>query len=617
VNLSRPRATSLLGGHATAAHRWQGFAFLGSAAVVVAALYWMRAVFVPIAVAILFTFLLSPLVSGLQRRGVHRVAAVLVVVLLTLAVVGALGWALTRQLGAFADELPRYSTHLRQKIADLRGIGRGGPVEKLQRTVEVMVGEMQKGQDGRVTAPMPVTLATPMLSHLPTLLEAVATSGVVLVLVIFMLLERSELRDRVIRIFGYRQLTATTRALDEASVRISRYLIMQSSINGSFGVAIGLGLLVIGLPYAVLCGVLAGVLRFIPYVGTWVAFILTLALSLAVFPGWTRPAMVVALFLALELLAYLMLEPWLFSHSSGVSSVALLVAITFWTWAWGPVGLLLATPLTVCLLVLGKHLPPLGFFDLLLRDEPVLDENVRYYQRLLARNRDEAAEVAEAYVAARGAGPVYDEVLLPAIYYAKQDRDRDRLSEEDADFVVQATREIMDGVEADTARADAQAASAGAGARQAAVALGFPASDDGDVLALGMVRHGLDPVHLELRTLGILLASEVVAHVDAERPSLVCIASVAPGGLSQARHLCKRLRSSFPDLPLIVGRYGLHRELSTDRDSLVAAGATAVTTTIQETQQALMGRALPRSTSAADSAEPVAPSAEYLAPSPG
>jgi predicted PurR-regulated permease PerM len=619
VSLPRPPAAFSPGpGRATGAHHLQAFAFLGSAAVVVAGVYWMRAVLVPIAVAILVTFLLSPLVSGLERRGIHRVAAVLVVVLLTLAIVGGLGWVLTRQLGAFADELPRYSTHLRQKITDLRGIGRGGAVEKVQRTVEAMVGEMQKGQGGRATPnPVPVTLTTsPVLSHLPTLLEAVTTTGVVLVLVIFMLLERAELHDRVIRLFGYRQLTVTTRALDEASVRISRYLVMQSSINGSFGLAIGLGLLLIGLPYAVLCGVLAAALRFIPYVGTWMAFILTLALSLAVFPGWTWPAMVVALFVGLELLAYLVFEPWLFSQSAGVSSVALLVAITFWTWAWGPVGLLLATPMTVCLLVLGKYLPPLGFFDLLLRGEPVLDENVRYYQRLLARNRDEAADVVEAYIAAGDRGRVYDEVLLPAIYYAKQSRDRDQLSEEDVDFVVQATREIMAELDADTAPTGAESAASGGGSRQPAVALGFPACDDGDALALAMVRHGLDPTHLELRTPGPLLAAEVVAHVEAERPPVVCIGSVAHGGLSQARHLCKRLRFRFPDLPLIVGRYGFHRELAADRDSLVAAGATAVPTTIEETQQALMAWTLPPRR-AADRAGPEASRAGYLAPAPG
>ena len=254
----------------------------------------------------------------------------------------------------------------------------------------------------------------------------------------------------------------------------------------------GVGLLLIGMPYAVLCGTLAALLRFIPYLGTWVAFILTLALSLAVFSGWTRPVMVVALFLTLELLAYVVFEPWLFSQSSGVSSVALLVAITFWTWAWGPVGLLLATPMTVCLLVLGRHLPPLGFFDLLLREEPVLDDNVRYYQRLLARDPDDAAEVIETHIAAHGPSSVYDEILLPAIHYAKHDRDRERLTDADVDLAMQGTREIVDGLDADIAAAAGEPPR-GPRPSPPTVALGFPTRDEGDVLALVMVRGALIP----------------------------------------------------------------------------------------------------------------------------
>ena len=622
--MARPGFASLpdLPARAARPHDLRTFAFLGSAAVVLAGLYWMRAVLVPIALAILLTFLLSPLVAGLQRRGVHRVAATLVVVLLTLTVLGGLGWVLTRQLAAFAHELPRYGTHLRAKIADLRGMGKGGSVEKVQQTVEAVVGEIQKGGGGPA-APGPVAVtvtSSPVLAHLPTLLEALATAGVVLVLVIFMLLERVDLRDRVIRLFGYRQLTATTRALDEASLRISRYLLMQSTINGSFGLAVGVGLVLIGLPYAVLCGALAALLRFIPYLGTWVAFILTLTLSLAVFPGWTRPVMIVALFVTLELLAYLVFEPWLFSQSAGVSSVALLVAITFWTWAWGPLGLLLATPMTVCLLVLGKYLPPLAFFDLLLREEPVLDDNVRYYQRLLARNRDDAAEVVETHIAAHGPGSVYDEILLPAVYYAKHDRDRERLTDVDVDLVVQGTREIVDGLEADIATAGAGEAASRATSRPPAVALGFPARDEGDALALVMVRQALDPTGLELRIPGPLLAAEVVAQVEAARPCVVCIGSVGPGGLSQPRHLCKRLRARFPDLPIIVGRYGRHGELPAERDVLLAAGATTVPTTIQETQHALMEWAFPRPASAAVGAEAAGaelPASECLARSPG
>ena len=416
-------------------------------ALVVAGLYWLQAVLIPLALAVLLTFLLSPVVSTLQRRGLGRVPAVLVSVVLALSILGGIGWTLTRQLVTLADELPRYSLNIHQRIADLRGVSKGGSVEKVQKTVEDVVGEIQKTDKLDVTRqkPIAVVLEPPsILAHLPTLLQALASAGVVTVLMIFMLLERRELRDRVILLIGYRRMTATTRALDEAGARIGRYLLMQSIINGSFGVAVGLGLFLIGVPYAVIWGSLAAALRFIPYVGTFVSALLPLALSLAVFPGWLQPALVVGLFLVLDLVTIMVMEPWLYGQSAGISQVALLIAVIFWAWLWGPAGLLLATPLTVCLIVLGKHLPALGFIVVLMGDRPVIEAKARYYQRLLARDQDEAADIVEAYVNADGRESVYDAVLLPALFYAKQDRDRGLLSENDAQFVGQATREILD-----------------------------------------------------------------------------------------------------------------------------------------------------------------------------
>ena len=420
----------------------------GIIALVVAGLYWLQAVLIPLALAVLLTFLLSPVVSTLQRRGLGRVPSVLVTVLLALSILGGIGWTLTRQVVTLADDLPRYSLNIRHRIADLRGASKGSSVEKVQKAVEDVVGEIQKTGTPSVTPqkpPLAVVLeSSSILVHLPNLLHALAGAGVVTVLVIFMLLERLELRDRVILLIGYRRMTATTRALDEAGARISRYLLMQSIVNGSFGVAVGLGLFLIGVPYAVTWGSLAAALRFIPYLGAFVALLLPLAISLAVFPGWLEPALVVGLFLVLELITGSGLEPWLYGQSAGVSQVALLIALTFWAWLWGPVGLLMATPLTVCLIVLGKHLPALGFLVVLMGDRPVIEAKARYYQRLLARDQDEASDIVEAYVSTDGRESVYDTVLLPALYYAKQDRDRGLLSEGDAQFVGQATREILD-----------------------------------------------------------------------------------------------------------------------------------------------------------------------------
>jgi predicted PurR-regulated permease PerM len=566
----------------------------GIIALVVAGLYWLQAVLIPLALAVLLTFLLSPVVGALQRRGLGRVPSVLVTVLLALSILGAIGWTLTRQLVTLADELPRYSLNIHHRIADLRGASQGGSMEKVQKAVEDVVGEIQK--TGKVGGPGPKPLAVVLepqsiFAHLPTLLQALASAGVVTVLMIFMLLERRELRDRVILLIGYRRMTATTKALDEAGVRISRYLLVQSLINGSFGVAVGLGLFLIGVPHAVTWGCLAAALRFIPYLGAFVALLLPLAVSLAVFPGWLQPALVVGLILVLELITGWVMEPWLYGQSAGVSPVALLIALTFWTWLWGPVGLLMATPLTVCLIVLGKHLPALRGIVVLMGDRPVIEAKARYYQRLLARDQDEAINIVEAYVSTDGRESVYDAVLLPALYYAKQDRDRGLLSEGDAQFVGQATRDILDVLAHDApgpSEKDTGDGSVSDPAGPPVRILGCPARDEADAVALEMVQHLLDPARYRIEVSGTgMLTAEVIARVDLDRPALLCIGAVAPGGLSQARHLCKRLRSQYPELKIVVGRWGLHDAKDTDRQHLLAAGADYVETTVLDTQRTL------------------------------
>ena len=563
----------------------------GIIALVVAGLYWLQAVLIPLALAVLLTFLLSPVVSTLRRRGLGRVPSVLVTALLALSILGGIGWTLTRQVVTLADDLPRYSLNIRQRIADLRGASKGGSVEKVQKAVADVVGEIQKTSTPSATPRKPLAVvleSSSILVHLPNLLHALAGAGVVTVLVIFMLLERLELRDRVILLIGYRRMTATTSALDEAGARISRYLLMQSLINGSFGVAVGLGLFLIGVPYAATWGSLAAALRFIPYLGAFVALLLPLAISLAVFPGWLQPALVVGLFVVLELITGSVLEPWLYGQSAGVSQVALLIALTFWAWLWGPVGLLMATPLTVCLIVLGKHLPALGFLVVLMGDRPVIEAKARYYQRLLARDQGEASDIVEAYVNTDGRESVYDTVLLPALYYAKQDYDRGLLSEGDAQFVGDATREILD-VLAHNAPAPAERDPGDQSSTDIPVRIvGCPARDEADVLGLEMVRHLLDPAwcRMEVSRTGTSVA-EMLAWVDLHGPAIVCIGTVAPGGLSQARHLCKRLRSQWPKLKIVVGRWGLHDEMDADCQQLLAAGADHVERTVLDTKRTL------------------------------
>ena len=582
-------------------HKPHLFYALASFILVIACLYWGRVVLIPVALAILLTFLLNPVVNMLQRFGLGRTPPVILIVVLAFGILGGIGWAVTGQLTTLANELPQYTSNLKHKIADLRGAGQGGIIEKLQRTVEEILDELHKTDSRRQVSPLapdgekPVLVAVQAPSvfwRLPTLLEPLANAGLVLVLVIFMLLKHADLRNRLIALAGYGQMTLATKALDEAGQRISRYLLMQSLVNGSFGVAVSLGLFLIGVPYAVLWGFLAAALRFIPYVGPAVSALLPIALSLAVFPGWLQPLMVVGLILLLELASNMVMEPLLYGQSAGVSAVALLVAIAFWTWLWGPVGLLLATPLTVCLGVLGKYVPQLQFIGLLMGDESPLQTHSSYYQRLIAKDDDEAAELVDEYLQTHTLNEVYDDLLLPALTSAKRDCAKGALTDEDVQFVVQATRAIVE----DLGVRQSQAATLPVDPTKPLVGevrvatsppiriLGCPARDTVDELALQMFRQLLNPTRLALEIVSPeILTAEVLSVVEQQGVGLICIAALPPGASAPTRYLCKRLRIRFPALKIVVGRWGFIGNIQEDRTRLLSAGANEVSMTLRDT----------------------------------
>jgi predicted PurR-regulated permease PerM len=566
---------------------------------IIATLYWAQTVFVPIAVSILLTFLLSPVADSLERLGLGRVLSVMLIVIVAFSFLAAVGWVVTLQLTGVANEIPTYRKNIQQKIADIRGAGKGGALEKVQKTAEEVKKELEKkdepvkvqpkarevvvqGEQSSTFWPIPLDIA-PMF-------ERLASGGLAIALVIFMLIQREDLRNRLIRLVGYGRLTTTTRALEEASQRISRYLLMQSIINTSFGIAVGIALYLIGLPYALLWGFLAAVLRFIPYVGPWVAAIMPSALSMIVFEGWMETALVVAVFVVLELLNNMVLEPLLYGESAGVSEVGLLVAVAFWTWLWGPVGLIVATPLTVCVVVLSKYVPQLDFISVLMSDEPVMQSNVSYYQRLLAGDQDEAEEIVEEYLKTHPMEQIYDDVLVPALNDVKRDFEFGKLEEGNQQFVFRATRNILEELnsskpkasENPTASAEATTIVADDSAASPNVRIvGCPVRDEADELALLMCRQLLAPTRYEMEVLADeALTSEVVDQVAKKRPALICIVSMPPGGLAQTRYLCKRLRVRFPDTRILVGRLGT--QTADHRDVLLAAGADKVATTMIE-----------------------------------
>ena len=368
------------------------------------------------------------------------------------------------------------------------------------------------------------TTGSSLVSYVPSFLEFLADAGLVLVLLLFMLIAYGDLRDRLFRLIGYGRLTVTTKALDEAGQRISRALRMQAMVNGTYGCAVGLGLFCLGLPYALMWGLFAAMLRFIPYIGPAVGALLPIALSMAVFPGWVKPFLVGGLFVLLEIVTNMLLEPLLYGRGAGVSQVAILMSIAFWTWLWGPVGLLLATPLTVCLGVLGKYVPHLAFLDVLLSDEPVTELN-RYYQRLVARDQDGAMEIVEDLLETQTLGDVYDAVLLPALYYAEQDQRRNTLTDEEAHFIYQATRELVDNLGASQAATSAAEVPVVPEEDTAAVLppqvriLACPAHDEADEVALQMFQHVLDPRRFAVEfTRTTLLTAEVLSLVEQTSP---------------------------------------------------------------------------------------------------
>ena len=377
---------------------------LGGIVLATATLYWAQKILIPLALAVLLAFVLNPVVAFVQRRGLPRVPSVILIACLSFLLLAGIGFGLTLQLKQLAAELPTYKKNVAQKVADLRGDGprtNGWRILVLKEPPEAT----RPGQDQQGSPEEPLAVRVQPASAFtfdrvaaPTA-EFLATAGLVVVLVVFMLIQREELRNRLIQLIGQGRLIHTTRAFEEAARSLSRFLLMQFVVNAGFGLVLGLGLFFLGMPYPLLWGILAATLRFVPYVGTWLAVGLILLFSVAVTPTWTLPLLVLAFVVVLELSTAYVVEPLLFGHSTGVSPIALVVAAAFWTWLWGPIGLVLSTPLTACLVVLGRYVPRLEFLGVLLGAKSVMDPEFTYYQRLLARDQDEATDVVNAVLA--------------------------------------------------------------------------------------------------------------------------------------------------------------------------------------------------------------------------
>jgi predicted PurR-regulated permease PerM len=420
------------------------------AALFIAALYFGREIFVPIALAILLSFVLAPLVGLLQRARVPRAFSVVSVVVLAFMVIFGLGTLIANQLSQLAGDLPVYQSTMREKIKSVRGAtASSGTLERAADMLQELSRELDKPKDDKSVRgsahrlgdpagvkPVPVEVRQPdpgalenLRSLIAPLLNPLATTGIIIIFVIFILIQREDLRNRLIRLAGSHDLQRTTAALDDAATRLSRLFLAQLLINATFGVIIGAGLSVIGVPSAILWGILAAVLRFVPYIGSAISAAFPLALAAAVDPGWSMLAWTVALFLGVGPVVSQGIEPLVYGQSTGLSPVAIVVSATFWTALWGPIGLVLATPLTVCLVVLGRHVERLEFLDVIFGDRPALSPSEMFYQRMLAGDPTEAAGKAEEFLKEKSLSSYFDEVALKGLLLAQADAKRGALDQ--------------------------------------------------------------------------------------------------------------------------------------------------------------------------------------------
>jgi predicted PurR-regulated permease PerM len=560
---------------------------LVAAVVVITALYFARVMLVPLALAVLFTFVLAPLVSVLERIRIPRFLAIFLVVGITVSGLGVMGWTVGNQLIDVTNQLPSYKTNIKEKIDAIHNPKN----RRLDKAADAMKelgkeitdnppvpnepGTLPKNSSGgkntqQQPKAVPVQVFQPASNPMESLNSVITPLGsavIVLVLTIFMLAGREDLRNRFIGLVGLGHLNLMTQALDDAGSRVSRYLLLQLVINACFGVVIGLGLYFIGIPNSMLWGVVAALLRFLPYVGSPLSAVLPILLSLAIFPTWTGPVATIGLYLIVEMLVGNFLEPLIYGAHTGISSFAILFAAIFWTLIWGPIGLLLSTPLTVCLVVLGRHVPALHFLNIMLGDQPVLLPEAHYYQRLLASDQVEAKQVLEEYLKTNSLEDLYDSVLIPALALAEQDRHHDDLDEITEQFICKSTKELLDEL-GDKSREPATAEMGKAHSDLAALSdpkirvpppshvtsvVCIPARDEADEIVGIMLSQLLERAGYRAQAVSIGTTAEMLSQVKEAAPDIVCISALPPFALLHARDLYKRVRSNVPNVKIIVG----------------------------------------------------------------
>ncbi len=587
--------------------------------VTVAVLYFARDVVMPLALALLLSFALGPLVLALRRWHFGRVPSVAAAVSLAFVLIFGIGALIGGQLAQLAQDLPLYSYNMTEKVQSLRQAALGsstfGPLSGMLKRLGSEISKQTVTPDnsalGQKTAPLPAAQepqavpveirqspSTPLeviQAILGPLLHPLATAGIVVIFVVFFLLQREDLRDRFIRLAGPRDLNRTTQALDDGARRLSHYLLMQSGINACFGLLIGTGLWLIGVPNPVLWGILAMLLRFVPYIGPVIAAVFPAAVSFAVDPGWSMLFWTLGLFLVVEPIVGQVVEPILYGKSTGLSPVAVILAAAFWTWIWGPVGLLVSTPLTLCLVVLGRHVERLKFLSIVLGDQPALTPEESFYQRMLADDSDEALLQAEQFLKTAPLADYYDQVAIKGLALAQLDVNRGTLKHERRVELKEAVDEIIEDLSdrIDTPPPASQEGNA------TPVQPPTPPPDDlapgwreNAVLCIagrGLLDQAVASMLAQLlKKQGIgarVIASNAVSvgnimQLDVTGVQMACLSYLEAGGLTSARFLVRRLRRRLPHGKILVGFWRLNDEQVKSRAALQETGADLIVTSL-------------------------------------
>ena len=557
-------------------------AVLVSAAVIIAGLYYGRDILIPLAVAFLITFALNPPVTWLVRHSLPRMLATSLVMAVVVCTLAGLGIVLGAQVRSIAVELPAYQSTILTKLSDLRqSLKAPGLFDGLLKTVESVQKEVESKESKPVDGPIPQRVEVVPARQTPfeqaiawvlRSLEPLATAGIIFIFVFLALLDIGDLRDRFLRLLG-RDFHRSTDAIEEAGARISKYLLMQLLVNVTYGVPLALGLWIIGVPGALLWGAVAAVMRFVPYIGPLLAAVFPVALAFAVDSGWSMLLWTVALIVILELASNNIVEPLLYGSSTGLSAISLIAAVTFWTALWGPAGLILSTPLTVCLLVLGRNLPQLQFLDTLLGSTPVLDVPTRIYQRLIANDADEASEIAEAEVERTSIVSFYDAIGIEVLRLASEEHLRNASAEH--------RLRLADGMETllDDLK-DQYPASLGSEAKPTVLCIG--GKWEIDALAGEMLAHALaiEGVAADSQPAASVNA-DYLAKLDLKGADIVCLSYFTPSPAVPARHACRRLRRRWPNVRIVLALWNAPPSLLRS-ESVEALEADAVVTSVQE-----------------------------------